>query len=144
MHEDVLHILDVHGPKKEGSDKDRLAMVEHEIFKCQGTVEHGLSANHYTITDFIQENEMDTKNMGEALFKLQEQIENHQAQIFDLQSQNYEYELRFKRMSIAADFRVPESSTPHFKVVQHQIDGVTSVRNLSSAGWNLLSAPGVT
>ncbi|KAE8795930.1 40S ribosomal protein S5-1 [Hordeum vulgare] len=44
MHAGVLHIRDVQGPNKEGSEKARFAMVEHEIFKCQGIVEHGLSA----------------------------------------------------------------------------------------------------
>ncbi|KAE8792612.1 40S ribosomal protein S5-1 [Hordeum vulgare] len=38
MHEGVLHICDVQGPKKEGSDKARLAALEQEIFKCQGMV----------------------------------------------------------------------------------------------------------
>ncbi|KAE8788351.1 40S ribosomal protein S5-1 [Hordeum vulgare] len=80
MHEGVLHIRDVQGPKKEGSEKDRLATVEQEIFKCQEMVERGLSANHSMITYFIRENKIDTKNMGEALFKLQERIENLQAQ----------------------------------------------------------------
>jgi hypothetical protein len=34
MHEGVLHIRDVEGPKKEGSKKARLEAVEQEIFKC--------------------------------------------------------------------------------------------------------------
>ncbi|KAE8807006.1 40S ribosomal protein S5-1 [Hordeum vulgare] len=108
MHEGVLHIHDVQDPKKEGSERTRLAMVDQEIFKCQGMVECGLSGNHSMVTDFIWDNKMDTKNMGAVIFKLQGRIEHLQAQIFDLQSQNYEYELRFNRMSIAADFRVPK------------------------------------
>ncbi|KAE8803192.1 40S ribosomal protein S5-1 [Hordeum vulgare] len=88
-HEDVLRIRDVQGPKKEGSEKARLAAVEQEIFKCQRMVELGLSANHYMILDFFQENKLDTRNVGEALFKLQEQIELRQAQIYDLQNQNF-------------------------------------------------------
>ncbi|KAE8807025.1 40S ribosomal protein S5-1 [Hordeum vulgare] len=60
MHQGVLHIRDVQGPKKEGSEKARLATVEQEIFKCQGMVECGLSPNHSMITDFIRENKMDT------------------------------------------------------------------------------------
>ncbi|KAE8795873.1 40s ribosomal protein s5-1 [Hordeum vulgare] len=84
-------------------------MVEQDIFKCQGMVERGLSANHSMITNFIRENKLDIKNMGEALFKLQERIKNLQAHIFDLQSQNYECELRFKRMSIATHFTAQET-----------------------------------
>ncbi|KAE8796975.1 40S ribosomal protein S5-1 [Hordeum vulgare] len=78
MHEGVLHIWDVQGPKKEGSEKARLAAVEQEIFKCQGLVEHGLSANHSMIMDFIRENKLDTRNMGEILSKLQEWIDHLQ------------------------------------------------------------------
>ncbi|KAE8773881.1 40s ribosomal protein s5-1 [Hordeum vulgare] len=109
MHEGVLHISGVQQPKKEGSEKARLTTVGQEIFKCQGMVERGLNANHYMITNFIHENKMDTRNVREALFKLQEQIEHLQDQIFDLPNQNYEYESRFKRMSNTSDFRIPET-----------------------------------
>ena len=65
-----------------------LAAVEQEIFKFQGMVERGLSANHSMITDFIRENKLEARNVGEALFKLQERIEHLLAQFFDLQSQS--------------------------------------------------------
>ncbi|KAE8789461.1 40S ribosomal protein S5-1 [Hordeum vulgare] len=64
MHDAVLHVRDVQGPKKEGSEKARPAEVEQKIFKCQGMVERGLSVNHSMITDFIWENKLDTKNEG--------------------------------------------------------------------------------
>ncbi|KAE8767180.1 40S ribosomal protein S5-1 [Hordeum vulgare] len=105
MHEGVLHILDVQGPKKGGSDKARLAALEHEIFKCQGTVEHGVSVNHSMTTNFIRENKLDKKNMGEILSKLQDRIDHLQDQIYELQGQNYECKSRFHRMSFAAGFR---------------------------------------
>ncbi|KAE8788621.1 40S ribosomal protein S5-1 [Hordeum vulgare] len=118
MHEGVLHVRDVQGPKKEGSEKDRLAAVEEEIFKCQGMVERGLSANHSMITDFIHTNKMDTRNMEEALFKLQERIKHLQAQIFNLQNQNCEYEFIFKGMSIVADFGIPETRSSFYDGLQ--------------------------
>ncbi|KAE8781733.1 40S ribosomal protein S5-1 [Hordeum vulgare] len=55
MREGELHIRDVQGPKKEGCGKARLAVVVLDIIKCQGMVEHGMSANHSMITDFIRE-----------------------------------------------------------------------------------------
>ncbi|KAE8799028.1 40S ribosomal protein S5-1 [Hordeum vulgare] len=64
MHVAVLHIWYVQGPKKEGSEKATLAAVEQEIFKCEGMVERGLSANHSMIANFIRENTLDTKNVG--------------------------------------------------------------------------------
>ncbi|KAE8787855.1 40S ribosomal protein S5-1 [Hordeum vulgare] len=77
----VLHIRDVQGPKKEGSEKTRLVAVEQVIFKCQGMVERGLSANHSLITYFIRKNKLDTKSMGKVLSKLQEWIDFLQDQI---------------------------------------------------------------
>ncbi|KAE8792042.1 hypothetical protein D1007_33465 [Hordeum vulgare] len=66
MHEEVLNIHDMQGQKKEGSKKARFATLEREIFKCQGMVERGLSGNNFMITEFIHENKMDARNVGEA------------------------------------------------------------------------------
>ncbi|KAE8813812.1 hypothetical protein D1007_09003 [Hordeum vulgare] len=64
MREGVLHIGDFQDPQKEGSEKATLAAVEQEIFKCQGMVERGLSANHSMIADFIWQNKLGTRNVG--------------------------------------------------------------------------------
>ena len=72
-------------------------------------VEHGLDSNHIMIAEFTNNHKLDDKNIGEAIFKLQEKIERFQAQIYDLQNQNCEYEYRFKRMSLAVDLRIPET-----------------------------------
>ncbi|KAE8807642.1 40S ribosomal protein S5-1 [Hordeum vulgare] len=53
MHEGVLHIRDIQGLKKEGSEKANLAAVEQEIFKCEGMVECGLSRDIDEIVDMI-------------------------------------------------------------------------------------------
>ncbi|KAE8776885.1 40s ribosomal protein s5-1 [Hordeum vulgare] len=81
MHEGVLNIRDIKGTKKEGSEKATLAMVEQKIFKCQGMLERGLSANYSMITDFIKENKMDRRNVGKILSRLQERIDHLQDQI---------------------------------------------------------------
>ena len=109
MCERVLHIRDVEGPKKTGSMETRLEAMEQEVFKCQGMVERGLNANHMMIMEFTNNQKLDAKNIGEAIFKLHEKIEHLQAQIYDLQNQNCEYEYRFKRMSLAADLRFQET-----------------------------------
>ena len=72
-------------------------------------VEHRLNANHMMIAEFTNNHKLDAKNIGEAILKLHEKIEHLQAQICDLQNQNCEYEYRFKRMSLAADLRIPET-----------------------------------
>ncbi|KAE8783049.1 40S ribosomal protein S5-1 [Hordeum vulgare] len=82
MHERVLHTWDVQGPKREGSEKARLAVVEQEFFKCQGMVERGLSANHSMIIDFICKNKKDNNEIVEIILKLHDRLQDLQAQIF--------------------------------------------------------------
>ena len=77
-------------------------------------VEHGLDSNHIMIMEFTNNHKVDDKNIGEAIFKLQEKIERLQAQIYDLQNQNCEYEHRFKRMSLAAYLRIPETRSSFY------------------------------
>ena len=77
-------------------------------------VECGLDSNHIMITEFTNNHKLDAKNIGEAIFKLHEKIECLQAQIYDLQNQNCEYEYGFKRMSLAADLRTPETQPPFY------------------------------
>ena len=63
---------------------------------------------------FTNNHKLDAKNIREAIFKLHEKIEHLQAQIYDLQNQNCEYEYRFKRMSLAADLRIPETRSSFY------------------------------
>ena len=114
MREGVLHIRDVEGPRRTGSVETKLEAMEQQVFKCQGMVERGLNANQMMITEFTNNHKLDAKVIGETIFKLQEKIEHLQAQIYDLQNQNCEYEYRFKRMSLAADLRIPETRSSFY------------------------------
>ena len=114
MREGVLHIRDVKGPRSTGSMETKLEVMEQQVFKCQGMVEHGLNANQMMIAEFTNNHKLDAKNIGETIFKLHEKIEHLQAQIYDLQNQNCEYEYRFKRMSLAADLRIPETRSSFY------------------------------
>ena len=114
MREGVLHIRDVEGPRRTGSLETKLEAMEQQVFKCQGMVEQGLNANQMMITEFTNNHKLDTKVIGETIFKLQEKIEHLQAQIYDLQNQNCEYEYRFKRMSLAADLRILETRSSFY------------------------------
>ena len=113
MRDGLLHIRDVEGPRRTGSVEKRLEAMEQQVFKCQGMVERGLNANHM-ILEFTNNHKLDAKNIGETIFKLHEKIEHLQAQIYDLQNQNCEYEYRFKRMSLAADLRIPETRSSFY------------------------------
>ena len=77
-------------------------------------VERGLNANHMMIAEFTNNYEPDAKKTEEAIYKLHEKIEHLQAQIYDLQNQNCEYEYRFKRMSLATDLRIPETRSSFY------------------------------
>ena len=114
MREGLLHIRDVQGPKKTGSVESRLEAMEQEVFLCKGMVERGLDANHLMFKEFSHNHKLDTKNIGEAIFKLHERFEHLQAQIYDLQNQNCEYEYRFKKMSLAADLRILETRSSFY------------------------------
>ena len=110
----MLHIRDVEGPKGTGSVELRLEAMEQQVFKCQGMVERGINASHKMLAEFTNNYEPDAKNTEEAIFKLHEKIEHLQAQIYDLQNQNCEYEYRFKRMSLAVDFRILETRSSFY------------------------------
>ena len=114
MREGLLHIRDVEGPRRTGSVETRLEAMEQQVFKCQGMVERGLNANQMMIAEFSNNRKLDAKNIGETIFKLHEKIEHLQAQIYDLQNQNCEYEYRFKRMSLAGDLRIPETRSSFY------------------------------
>ena len=114
MLEGVLHIRDVQGPKKAMSVESRLEAVEQEIFKCKGMVERGLNANHLMIMDYTRDLKVDGKSMKDIVFTFNEQINFLQSQIYDLQNHVFEYEARFKGMSLAASCRTRETHSSSY------------------------------
>ena len=92
----------------------RLEAMEQQVFKCQGMVERGINASHMMLVEFTNKHKLDPKSIEEAIFRLHEKIEHLQAQIYDLQNQNCEYEYRFKRMSLAADLRIQETRSSFY------------------------------
>ena len=114
MRDGLLHIRDAEGPKGTGSVESRLEAMEQQVFKCQGMVERGINASHTMLAEFTNNYRSDAKDTEEAIFKLYEKIEHLQAQIYDLQNQNCEYEYRFKRMSLAADSRISETRSSFY------------------------------
>ena len=110
MRDGLLHIRDVEGPNGTGSVETRLEAMEQQVFM----VERGINASHTMLAEFTNNYKSDAKNTEEAIFKLHEKIEHLQAQVYDLQNQNCEYEYRFKRMSLAADLRIPETRSSFY------------------------------
>ena len=114
MRDGLLHIRDAEGPKGTGSVETRLEAMEQQVFKCQGVVERGLNSNHMMITEFTTNHKMDAIDIGKHLSRLYDKVDQLQGQIYDLQNQNCEYEYRFKRMSLAADLRIPETRSSFY------------------------------
>ncbi|XP_020199003.1 uncharacterized protein [Aegilops tauschii subsp. strangulata] len=109
MREGVLHTRDVQGPKSMGTVEARLEAIEQEVFKCKGMVERGLNAKHLMIEDFTRDLKVDGRSMKYIVFTFNKQINFLQSQIYDLQNQVFEYEVRFKGMSLAASCRTRET-----------------------------------
>ena len=110
MHEGVLHIRDVEGPRRTGSVETRLEAMEQQVFKCQEMVERGLDSNHMMIAEFTNNHKLDAKDIGEAIFKLHEKIEHLQAQIDDLKEQNTILKRKFRKMPTSST--TPSSPPP--------------------------------
>ncbi|KAE8771559.1 40S ribosomal protein S5-1 [Hordeum vulgare] len=127
LREGMIHILDVQGAKKEGSEKVRLVAMEQEIFKCEGMVEHGLSTNHSMVMNFIPDNKKDMKEILDMIFKLHDRLQDLQAQIYDLQNQNSPFPTKAESSS------PPVMSSPSLWCLFHTLE----------LGFELLEPPGV-
>ncbi|KAE8814679.1 40S ribosomal protein S5-1 [Hordeum vulgare] len=113
MHEGVLHIHDVEGPKKTGSVEARLEAMEQQVFKYQGLVERGLNTNHMMITEFTNKHKIDANDIGKHLSRLYDRIDHLQAQICDPQNQNSHSFSRFVPSSSSLS-QIPSSVTSSF------------------------------
>ncbi|KAE8795347.1 40S ribosomal protein S5-1 [Hordeum vulgare] len=92
MCDEALHVRDYQEPKKMGTVEARLEAVDREIFRCQGMVEHGFSANHTMITEFTHDLKVDGWPLEDMVLTLNDEINVLQGQVFDIQNQIFEYE----------------------------------------------------
>src|SRR3954464_12279515 len=72
-------------------------------------VEHGIEANYNIISELKSIYSEELKEMWSSLTALEEKREELQGQIYDLQNQNCEYELKFSRIGLAAECRILET-----------------------------------
>ena len=66
------------------------------------------------ITDLTRDLKVDGKSMKDIDFTFNDQINFLQSQIYDLQNQVFEYEARFKGMSLAASCRTHETHSSSY------------------------------
>ncbi|KAE8803171.1 hypothetical protein D1007_20941 [Hordeum vulgare] len=62
-------------------------------------VERGLNANHMMITELTNNHRIDANDIGKHLSRLYDMIDQLQAEIYDLENQNFQYGL-----SVLGDF----------------------------------------
>jgi hypothetical protein len=107
-----LQIEDVQGPTGEGSLEARMEALEQEVFKYKKKMaEREVDIIHRINQELIAKHKKETVGLWDDILSLHETTNKLQAQLYDLQNQNCEYEARFKQMSVAASFRILETKT---------------------------------
>ena len=107
--EGELQIKDVQGPKGEGSLEDRMEKLEQEVFNYKKMAEREVDIFHKMVAELTAAHKKETEELWEDIYALHSITSKLQAQLYDVQNQNCEYENRFKHISYAASFRIPET-----------------------------------
>jgi hypothetical protein len=106
-----LQIKDVQVPKGEGSLEARMEALEQEVFKYKKMAEREVDIIRRINQELITKYKKETIELWSDIFSLHETTNQLQAQLYNLQNQNCEYEARFKQMSATASFRKLETKT---------------------------------
>ena len=105
-----VRIKEVQGPKGEGSLEDRMEALEQEVFRYKKMAEREVDIIHKICSELIAEHQKETAELKDEILSLHRMNNQLQAQLYDVQNQNCEYEVRFKRISVAASFRMLETT----------------------------------
>ena len=71
--------------------------MEQEVIKYKNMVERSVEDNFDMMSELKTFHKKETKGMLSSLATLEDKLYELQAQIYDLQNQNCEYELKFSR-----------------------------------------------
>jgi hypothetical protein len=85
--------------------------LEQEVFKYKKMSEREVDIIHRINQELIAKHKKETAELCDDILSLHQTTNKLQAQLYDLQNQNCEYEARFKQMSVAASFRILETKT---------------------------------
>jgi hypothetical protein len=85
--------------------------LEQEVFKYKKMMEHEVDIIHRINQELTAKHKKETAELWDDILLLHETTNKLQAQLYNLQNQNYEYDARFKQMSVAASFRILETKT---------------------------------
>jgi hypothetical protein len=91
-----LQIKDVQGPKGEGSLEARMDALEQEVFRYKKMAEREVEIIHRINQELVVKFKKETTELWKDILLLQETTAQLQAQLYDVQNQNCEYEARFQ------------------------------------------------
>jgi hypothetical protein len=106
-----VQIEDVRGPNGEGSLEARMEELEQEVFRYKKMAECEVDIIHRINQELIAQHKKETAELWDDILSLHETTNKLQAQLYNLQNQNCEYEARFKQMNDAANFRILETKS---------------------------------
>lgn len=106
-----VQVEDVRGPKGEGTLEARMEKLEQEVFRYKKMAEREVDIIHRINAELIGEHKKEVASLWDDILSLHETTNKLQAQLYDVQNQNCEYEARFKRISSAASFRILETKS---------------------------------
>jgi hypothetical protein len=101
-----LQIEDVQGPTGEGSLEARMEALEQEVFKYKKMAECEVDIIYRINQELVAKHKKETAELWDDILSLHETTNKLQAELYDLQNQNCEYEARFKQISATASFRI--------------------------------------
>jgi hypothetical protein len=85
--------------------------LEQKVFKYKKMAECEVDIIHRINQELVAKYKKETTELWRDILSLQQTTSQLQAQLYDVQNQNCEYEARFQRMSAAASFRILETKT---------------------------------
>jgi hypothetical protein len=100
-----VQIEDVRGPKGEGSLEARMEELEQEVFRYKKIAEREVDIIHRINKELIAKHKKETAELWDEILSLHETTNRLQAQLYDLQNQNCEYEARFKTNKCCCQFQ---------------------------------------
>jgi hypothetical protein len=106
-----VQIEDVRGPKGEGSLEARMEELEQEVFRYKKMAEREVDIIHRISAERIAKHKKETAELWDDILSLHETTNKLQAQLYDVQNQNCEYEPRFKQISSTTSFRITETKS---------------------------------
>ncbi|KAK1693472.1 hypothetical protein QYE76_010169 [Lolium multiflorum] len=103
--EGELQVKDVQGPKGEGSLEDRMEKLEQEVFKYKKMAEREVDIFHRIVSELIAEHEKETGKLWSDILSLHDTTNKLQAQLYDVQNQNWYLTKSYSRLCGAENTR---------------------------------------